>query len=306
MASLAETAQTEFGRVDIVVRISAAPTPRPSSTTSPRLAKRHFTSTSELATPWSAPGGAPTLEAFPGGSIVNISSVRAHVGARGIWPMEPSRAPSSSTPDWPLEIFPADTGQCGGGGFDREVRTRHRHGQRRVRGPDGRGHPTQADRAPRRHRRHRALLGLRCGILLSPARSSRPDGGLQSANLEFGLPGPLMPRTKRSVSRTIHHSAAAAKSERECNELSHRAVEHRQCRTTCHRRHRCPTLTSNSLGCGCPIRTRTARTPASSPDSIAPFGVTASRPTADALLALEPDCIVHTAMADDRHVGGTR
>ena len=45
--------------------------------------------------------------------------------------------------------------------------------------------------------------------------------------------------------------------------------------------------------------TRWATTPASSPGSTSTFGVAATSDI-DALLALEPDCIVHTAMADDR------
>ena len=60
-----------------------------------------------------------------------------------------------------------------------------------------------------------------------------------------------------------------------------------------------PGPTSSWSACGCRTPTRWAATPASWPASGAPSGVAATD-DADALLALRPDCIVHTAMADDR------
>jgi 7-alpha-hydroxysteroid dehydrogenase len=84
MASLAQTAQDALGRIDIVVNNMGGTMPRPFLDTSPRAleAAFHFNVSAghalvRAAVPLMLEGHAP------GGSIVNVSSVMGHVGARG-------------------------------------------------------------------------------------------------------------------------------------------------------------------------------------------------------------------------------
>ena len=84
MASLAETAQRELGRLDIVVNNMGGTMPRPLLDTSPRFLEEafHFNvgaghALVRAAVPRMLEGD------HPGGAIVNISSVMGHVGARG-------------------------------------------------------------------------------------------------------------------------------------------------------------------------------------------------------------------------------
>jgi 7-alpha-hydroxysteroid dehydrogenase len=84
MGSLADTARQAFGRVDIVVNNLGGTMPRPLLDTSPRALEEafHFNvgaghALVRAAVPLMLEGEAP------GGAIVNISSVMGHVGARG-------------------------------------------------------------------------------------------------------------------------------------------------------------------------------------------------------------------------------
>ena len=84
MASLADTAVTELGRLDIVVNNMGGTMPRPLLDTSPRFLEEafHFNvgaghALVRAAVPRMLEGDEP------GGAIVNISSVMGHVGARG-------------------------------------------------------------------------------------------------------------------------------------------------------------------------------------------------------------------------------
>ena len=84
MGSLADTAHQAFGRVDIVVNNLGGTMPRPLLDTSPRALEEafHFNvgaghALVRAAVPFMLEGEAP------GGAIVNISSVMGHVGARG-------------------------------------------------------------------------------------------------------------------------------------------------------------------------------------------------------------------------------
>jgi 7-alpha-hydroxysteroid dehydrogenase len=84
MGSLAQTAQDELGRVDIVVNNLGGTMPRPLLDTSPRALEEafHFNvgaghALVRAAVPLMLEGEAP------GGAIVNVSSVMGHVGGRG-------------------------------------------------------------------------------------------------------------------------------------------------------------------------------------------------------------------------------
>jgi 7-alpha-hydroxysteroid dehydrogenase len=84
MGSLADTAHQTFGRVDIVVNNLGGTMPRPLLDTSPRALEEafHFNvgaghALVRAAVPLMLEGD------HPGGAIVNISSVMGHVGARG-------------------------------------------------------------------------------------------------------------------------------------------------------------------------------------------------------------------------------
>jgi 7-alpha-hydroxysteroid dehydrogenase len=84
MASLAETAVNELGRLDIVVNNMGGTMPRPFLDTSPRFLEEAFR--------FNVSSGHALLRAavprmlegeHPGGAIVNISSVMGHVAGRG-------------------------------------------------------------------------------------------------------------------------------------------------------------------------------------------------------------------------------
>jgi 7-alpha-hydroxysteroid dehydrogenase len=84
MASLAVTAQEQLGRIDIIVNNMGGTMPRPFLDTSPRFLEEafHFNvgaghALLRAAVPLMLEGD------HPGGAIVNISSVMGHVGARG-------------------------------------------------------------------------------------------------------------------------------------------------------------------------------------------------------------------------------
>jgi 7-alpha-hydroxysteroid dehydrogenase len=84
MGSLAETAHQAFGRVDIVVNNLGGTMPRPLLDTSPRALEEafHFNVGAGHALVRAAVPLMLESDA-PGGAIVNISSVMGHVGARG-------------------------------------------------------------------------------------------------------------------------------------------------------------------------------------------------------------------------------
>ena len=84
MASLAETAQSELGRLDIVVNNMGGTMPRPLLDTSPRFLEEAFR--------FNVSSGHALLRAavprmlegeHPGGAVVSISSVMGHVAGRG-------------------------------------------------------------------------------------------------------------------------------------------------------------------------------------------------------------------------------
>ena len=107
------------------------------------------------------------------------------------------------------------------------------------------------------------------------------DGGLQQPNLDLGLPD-LVAGPRGAVS-----------------DQARRRLVDRHRRSARDRRHRRPPRPRAGRLLGLQRRRRSARTPASWPGSTA---TSASLATNDkeALFALEPDCIVHTAMVDDR------
>ena len=78
-----------------------------------------------------------------------------------------------------------------------------------------------------------------------------------------------------------------------------RRVVDRHGRSARHRRHRRSSRSRARRASGSPARRRSARTQVSSPDMGRELGVLATNDK-EALYALEPDCIVHTAMVDDR------
>jgi 7-alpha-hydroxysteroid dehydrogenase len=84
MASLAETAFNEFGRLDIVVNNMGGTMPRPLLDTSPRFLEEAFRFNVSAGHALVRAAVPRMLEGdHPGGAIVNISSVMGHVGGRG-------------------------------------------------------------------------------------------------------------------------------------------------------------------------------------------------------------------------------
>ena len=84
MASLAETAFDEFGRLDILVNNMGGTMPRPILDTSPRFLEEAFRFNVSAGHALVRAAVPRMLEGdHPGGAIVNISSVMGHVGGRG-------------------------------------------------------------------------------------------------------------------------------------------------------------------------------------------------------------------------------
>jgi 7-alpha-hydroxysteroid dehydrogenase len=84
MASLAETAWKEFGRLDIVVNNMGGAMPRPFLDTSPRFLEEAFRFNVSAAHALLRAAVPRMLEGdHPGGAVVNISSVMGHVAGRG-------------------------------------------------------------------------------------------------------------------------------------------------------------------------------------------------------------------------------
>jgi len=84
MASLAETAVNELGRLDIVVNNMGGTMPRPLLDTSPRFLEEAFRFNVSAGHALVRAAVPRMLEGdHPGGAIVNISSVMGHVAGRG-------------------------------------------------------------------------------------------------------------------------------------------------------------------------------------------------------------------------------
>jgi 7-alpha-hydroxysteroid dehydrogenase len=84
MASLADTAYKEFGRLDIVVNNMGGTMPRPFLDTSPRFLEEAFRFNVSAGHALLRAAVPRMLEGdHPGGAVVNISSVMGHVGGRG-------------------------------------------------------------------------------------------------------------------------------------------------------------------------------------------------------------------------------
>jgi len=84
MASLAETAWRELGRLDIIVNNMGGTMPRPLLDTSPRFLEEAFRFNVSAGHALIRAAVPRMLEgAHPGGSIVSVSSVMGHVAARG-------------------------------------------------------------------------------------------------------------------------------------------------------------------------------------------------------------------------------
>jgi 7-alpha-hydroxysteroid dehydrogenase len=189
MGSLAQTAHREFGRIDIVVNNLGGSMPRPLLDTSPRALEEafHFNVSAghalvRAAVPVMLEGDTP------GGSIVSVSSVMGHVGARGYLAYGTVKgaveqytrlAARDLAPR--IRVNAVAVGSTATSALDivmssDELRT------------------TMEDATPLRRIGHPDEIAAAILFLVSDAGSFitgkilEVDGGLQSANLEFGLP----------------------------------------------------------------------------------------------------------------------
>jgi 7-alpha-hydroxysteroid dehydrogenase len=189
MRSLATTAMTEFGRLDIVVNNLGGTMPRPLLDTSTRALEEafHFNvgaghALVRAAVPLMLEGD------HPGGSIVNISSVMGHVGARGYLAygtvkgaLEQYTRLAARDLSPRIRVNAVAVGSTATSALDivmasDELRT------------------TMEEATPLRRIGDPNEIAAAVLFLASPAGSFitgkilEVDGGLQSANLEFGLP----------------------------------------------------------------------------------------------------------------------
>jgi 7-alpha-hydroxysteroid dehydrogenase len=189
MASLAQTAHREFGRLDIIVNNLGGSMPRPLLDTSPRALEEafHFNVSAghalvRAAVPFMLEGDSP------GGSIVSVSSVVGHVAARGYLAYGTVKgaveqytrlAARDLAPR--IRVNAVAVGSTATSALDivmssDELRT------------------TMEDATPLRRIGDPDEIAAAILFLVSDAGSFitgkilEVDGGLQSANLEFGLP----------------------------------------------------------------------------------------------------------------------
>jgi len=189
MGSLAKTASDEFGRVDIVVNNLGGTMPRPFLDTSPRALEEafHFNVTAghallRAAVPLMLEGDSP------GGAVVNISSVMGHVGARGYvaygtvkGALEQYTRLAARDLSPRIRVNAVAVGSTATSALDivmssDELRTAMEEATplKRI------GHPDDIAAAI-------LFLASDAGSFIT-GKILEADGGLQSANLEFGLP----------------------------------------------------------------------------------------------------------------------
>jgi 7-alpha-hydroxysteroid dehydrogenase len=189
MGSLAQTAQRELGRVDIIVNNLGGSMPRPLLDTSPRALEEafHFNVSAghalvRAAVPLMLEGDSP------GGAIVSVSSVVGHVGARGYLAygtvkgaVEQYTRLAARDLSPRIRVNAVAVGSTATSALDivmssDELRT------------------TMEEATPLRRIGHPDEIAAAILFLVSDAGSFvtgkilEVDGGLQSANLEFGLP----------------------------------------------------------------------------------------------------------------------
>jgi 7-alpha-hydroxysteroid dehydrogenase len=189
MGSLAHTARAELGRLDIVVNNLGGTMPRPLLDTSPRALEEafHFNvgaghALVRAAVPLMLEGEGP------GGAIVNVSSVMGHVGARGYLAygtvkgaLEQYTRLAARDLAPRIRVNAVAVGSTATSALDivmasDELRT------------------TMEDATPLKRIAEPEEIAAAILFLASPAGSYvtgkvlEVDGGLQSANLEFGLP----------------------------------------------------------------------------------------------------------------------
>jgi 7-alpha-hydroxysteroid dehydrogenase len=189
MASLADTAYAEFGRLDIVVNNMGGTMPRPLLDTSPRFLEEAFHFNVGAGHALVRAAVPRMLEGeHPGGAIVNISSVMGHVGARGYvaygtvkGALEQYTRLVARDVAPRIRVNAVAVGSTATSALDivmssDELRT------------------TMEDATPLRRIGHPDDIAAAILFLVSDAGSFitgkilQVDGGLEQANLEFGLP----------------------------------------------------------------------------------------------------------------------
>jgi 7-alpha-hydroxysteroid dehydrogenase len=189
MASLATTAQSELGRLDIVVNNLGGTMPRPLLDTSPRALEEafHFNvgaghALVRAAVPIMLEGDAP------GGAIVNISSVMGHVGARGYLAygtvkgaLEQYTRLAARDLSPRIRVNAVAVGSTATSALDIVMASDELRTQMEEATPLKRiGDPEDIAATV-------LFLASKAGSFIT-GKIIEADGGLQSANLEFGLP----------------------------------------------------------------------------------------------------------------------
>ncbi len=280
VAGLASAAEKEFGRIDVVVNNVGGTMPRRSWTPRRRTwkAPSHFNVTTAHVLTRAA---VPVMLANGGGSVVSMSSVMGRLAGRGFVAYGTAKAGLSH---WTrlaardlsprIRVNAICVGSIATSALeivtsDEGLRTSMEQATplRRIGDPDDIAATV-------------LWLASAAGSYVT-GKVIEVDGGLDTPNLDLGMEDLYDDRLTRPAP---------------CGRL-----EHRQRRTPRPRRHRRPSRTWSWSGSGSPARPRSARTPGSSRAWDA-TSACSPRNDADALIALQPDCILHSAIADDRLV----
>ena len=189
MASLAERAHSELGRLDIVVNNMGGTMPRPLLDTSPRFLEEAFRFNVSAGHALIRAAVPIMLEGdHPGGAIVSISSVMGHVGGRGYLgygtvkgALEQYTRLASRDLAPRIRVNAVGVGSTATSALDIVMSSDE------LRTTMERVDAARSHRPCRRHRGGNPVPGLPAGSYVT-GKVLEVDGGLQSPNLEMPIP----------------------------------------------------------------------------------------------------------------------
>ena len=297
VAGLVDQARDAFGRLDLVVNNVGGAMPRPFMDTSPGPPRAGLPLQRVHRPRPAPPGRAPHAGGRTAGSVVNISSAMGRLAGRGLPGLRDGQGGAGPLhPAGRRRPGPPHPGQRHRRGLGGHLGPRHRDADRRAAGGPGGGHAARAHRPSPRTSPPPSSTWPRRPAPTSPARSSRSTGASRRPTSTWASP---TYDTGTSGPRPLHPPAT-----------------HDTRRTRMTKTYRVVAWGTGNVGrhalAGIDARPdlELVGPVGVNPDKVgrdagdlAGLGRTlgvAATDDVEALLALEPDVVVHTAMADHR------